>query len=140
VSALRNVELSVVITDTISGSPQVKEVTMMLYSGRAGSIRTEGMLHRDGAQAVAVRLAVDAIVTAVTEELVEGRVTFEYAAPPAPAGPTVMGAERQNTPAGVSESLTTLLRSGRSQIVSRSADPVTNRSVTVELTATVLEP
>jgi DNA-binding MarR family transcriptional regulator len=40
----------------------------------------------------------------------------------------------------VTESLTAMLRSGQAMLVSRSADPATNRTVTVELTATIREP
>jgi hypothetical protein len=47
---------------------------------------------------------------------------------------------RTPAPAKVTQNLATVLRSGRPLIVSRSADPATNRTVTVEMTATIREP
>ena len=130
-----------VITDTINGTPQVKQVMMLLASGRPGSIRTEGVLYRNGLPHVPIELGLDGAASWIGDELVEVRVTFTYAAPPpAAVEPPAEGAERANTPPSVSQNISTVLRSGRPQVVSRSADPVTNRSVTVELTATILEP
>jgi hypothetical protein len=149
----KNVQLDIVITDTISGKPEAKRVTLVLRSGRNGSIRTQGhvLVSRTGPTFVGVptepqafltevespvELALDGNVTVLGPDHVDVNVTFNYAAPPQ-ATPTSTSAP---TPARVSENIAVVLRSGRALLASRSADPVTNRTVTVELTATIREP
>ena len=86
----------------------------------------------------AVELGLDANVNVLGPDLVEVNVTFNYAASPTVAASAP--SESTPTPARVTENLAVVLRSGRPLLVSRSADPVTNRTVTVELTATIREP
>jgi hypothetical protein len=134
-----NVQLDVVITDTIGGRPEAKRVTLVIRSGSSGAIRTQGMVEVAGDHSP-VELGLDGNARVLGPELVEVNVTFNYTPPPANVGAAtdssmrVMGAPR------VIESLSATLRSGRPLLVSRSADPATNRTVTVELTATVREP
>ncbi len=150
-----NIQLDVAITDTASGQTEPKHIRILLRSGGFGSIRTvgsvatpravSGIILAQGEAPPAlqetgyspVELALDASVTAVGSDLVEAVVTFTYAAPPQPAGPL---ASVRGEPTKVDERMTVLLHSGRPMLVSRSADPVTNRTVTVELTATIREP
>lgn len=134
-----NIQLDVVITDTVSGKPETKRVTLVIRNGSSGSIRTHGMVQLAG-DASPVELALDGNARQSGPDLVDVNVTFNYL--PAPSSITnasdsssnVMGAPR------VIESLSATLRSGRPLLVSRSADPATNRTVTVELTATIREP
>lgn len=152
----KNVQLDVVITDTISGKPEAKRVTLLLRQGRGGSIRTKGevsawssrsfMMGGSGdARTVQqhvttpVELALDGNVQLLGQDLVDVNVTFDYAAPPQNVAAD-SGDPGTSTPAKVTESISVVLRSGRPLLVSRSADPVTNRTVTVELTATIREP
>ena len=134
-----NVELEVVITDTVSGKPEAKRVTLLLQNRRPGSIRTVGSTRSPAGPMVDVELALDGSVTILSPEVIQVAVTFKYAAPPlaldASAGRVI-----SDQPASVSEQIMVALRSGRRLLVSRSADPVTNRTVTVELTATIREP
>ena len=87
---------------------------------------------------VGVELALDGSVQLTGRDLVNVNVTFTYAAPPS-AG-TGNSELREVHPPRVTESIAVVLRSGRPLLVSRSADPVTNRTVSVELTATIMEP
>jgi hypothetical protein len=132
-----NVQLDVVITDTISGSPEAKTLTLVLRSGGSGTVRTSGGVVRGGV-GVPVRMAIDAQVRLIQTDLIEASLVFEYqaASPPDPAS----SESRPTGPAEVTERIQTNLRNGRKVLVSRSADPVTNRTVTVELTATIREP
>lgn len=143
-----NVQLDVVVTDTVSGKPEAKRVTLLLRNNRAGQLRTEGQIWVDG-QLWAVELAFDGRVNIVAPGLIEAMVTFNYAAPPigsitsgeeAGRGLTPPAHRQLSPPAKVQESLSAVLRTGQPMLVSRSADPVTNRTVTVELTATIREP
>lgn len=134
-----NVQLDIVITDTISGKPEAKRVTMMLRHRSSGQIRTQGQVMSSRNMPSSVELALDGNVQVLSSELVDVNVTFEYMPPP----PNVTGSADSSTQSmapRVSESLSVVLRSGRPLLVSRSADPATDRTVTVELTATIREP
>jgi hypothetical protein len=133
-----NVQLDVVVTDTVSGKPEGKRVTLLLRNGHSGSVRTKGQLLIAGRGAWPLELGLDGRVRIYGPGLVEAMVTFTYAAPPSNPGEETPGP--LNSPAEVTESLTVMLRTGQPMLVSRSADPVTNRTVTVELTATIREP
>jgi hypothetical protein len=133
-----NVQLDVVVTDTVSGKPEGKRVTLLLRNGHSGSVRTKGQLSIGGRGSWPLELGLDGRVRIFGPGLIEAMVTFTYAAPPLNPGEETPGP--LNSPAEVTESLTVMLRSGQPMLVSRSADPVTNRTVTVELTATIREP
>lgn len=133
-----NVQLDVVVTDTVSGKPEGKRVTLLLRNGHSGSVRTKGQLVIAGRGSWPLELGLDGRVRIYGPGLVEAMVTFTYAAPPSNPGEEIPGP--LNSPAEVTESLTVMLRSGQPMLVSQSANPVTNRTVTVELTATVREP
>jgi hypothetical protein len=127
-----NIRLDLAITDTYGGSPSKKTVTMLIRSGQGGRIRTANNLA--GAE---VKLNVDAIVrshrvSANGPTWMEAQVTFEYT--PAQQ-PTVEGA--RTFPAQLHESIDVVLLDGKPLVVSQSADPATDRRVTVELTATM---
>jgi hypothetical protein len=137
----RNVQLDIVITDTISGKPEAKRVTLVLRgNGGTGSIRTSGNVVSAGNNVASVELALDGNVRVLSATLVDVTVTFTYAPPPTNGTVTADASWRMSTAPRVVEGLTVTLHSGRPLLVSRSADPVTNRTVTVELTATIREP
>lgn len=149
-SLQRNVQLDIAITDTISGKPETKNVMLVLQIGRAGSVRTVGhvlvplpvrdMASGDparvplGYEEHLVELNLDGMVGVVESDLVAATVTFVYSAPPNSSPGASAPTPRVN------ENVAVLLRSGKPLVVSRTADPVTNRTVTVELTATIREP
>jgi len=129
-----NVQLDIVITDTISGKPEAKTLTLVMRSGGTGSVRTSGSVPQANGS-FPVTMAVDARVNVVQADLIDAFLTFEYQ-----AASTASERTADANPAAVTERVQTYVRSGRRVLVSRSADPVTNRTVTVELTATVREP
>ena len=120
-----NIRLDLVITDTYTGAPVKKTVSLLVLNGHNGMIRTNGS---DGWSV----LNVDAVAGAWTSGQVSLRMTFEYT--PAQTKETSAGrAPRLN------ESITVVLQDGKPLMVSQSADPATDRKVTAELTATILK-
>jgi hypothetical protein len=131
-----NVQLDITITDTISGTPEAKRVTLVLRNNGNGSIRTQGQVRSPQNVLDQVELALDGNVRVLSRDVVDVTITFNYLPPRA----SVPGVADPAMAPRISESLMTTLRSGRPLLVSRSADPATNRTVTVELTATIREP
>jgi hypothetical protein len=128
----RNIRLELRITDTYSGAPVEKTVSMIIRDGHGGRIRTTAMV-QFSPEAV---LNVDAITSATSDgSYISAIVTIEYR--PAPSakptsGPTVPSPE-------LMESVNVMLPNGKPLIVSQSADPASDRKVTLELTGTILK-
>jgi hypothetical protein len=133
----QNIKLDLVLTDNYTGSPVKKTVTMIMSSGRSGQIRTTNQVG-----GFDVELNVDA--QASTRNNVPGYVgpvqiytsiTVQYMPAPTPdtsnRGPS--------KPAGLHQSISFALVDGKPMLISQSADPVTDRKVTLEVTATVLK-
>jgi hypothetical protein len=132
-----NVRLDLAITDTYTGAPAKKTVSMIVLSGMSGMIRTSNRLPNG----FSVGLNVDAAAQVQSNGVVTVRVTFEYTpaqAPPSAQEPGMAGV-RPTQPAELHESLSVMLQDGKPLLVSQSADPATDRKVTVELTATILK-
>lgn len=124
--AATNIRLELAITDTFTGSPVKKTVSLLILNGNSGMIRTRGS---DGWSV----LNVDAVAQAYQNGQVSLRLTFEYA-------PTsAKDVTPNNRPPSLNESITVVLQDGKSMLVSQSADPGTDRKVTTELTATILK-
>jgi hypothetical protein len=142
-----NVKLELTITDTYTGTPVKKTISMLILNGQNGMIRTSNRL----ATGHVVGLNVDAAAMIQQGGLITVRVTFEYTpAQMTPAGGNVQTddvaraqAEQKLSPraqpAELHESLSVILQDGKPLLVSQSADPTTDRKVTVELMATVLK-
>lgn len=126
-----NVKLDLTITDTYTGVPAKKTVSMLILNGSNGMIRTSNRLPNGSP----VGLNIDAAAQVFSGGLITVRVTFEYT-PSQSAGDASPSMPR---PAELHESLSVILQDGKSLIVSQSADPTTDRKVTVELVATVLK-
>jgi hypothetical protein len=136
-----NVRLDLTIADTYSGAEVKKTVSMLVMSGRSGQIRTSNVLFVNSLDpgvpsvGVSVLLNVDANVQTYPNGAITVFITFEYR--PAPGNADQIG--RSPSPAQLTESLNLLLHDGKPLVVSQSADPATDRKVTVELTATILK-
>jgi hypothetical protein len=145
-----NVKLDLIITDTYTGTPVKKTVSMLIMNGSNGMIRTANRL----ATGSNVGLNVDAAATIYQGGLITVRVTFEYT--PAQAPPILNPQNREqidairaqqaerglsptSQPAELHESLSVVLQDGKPLLVSQSADPTTDRKVTVEVMATILK-
>jgi hypothetical protein len=126
-----NIKLDLTITDTFTGSPVKKTVTMLVLQNNGGMIRTSS------ADGWAI-LNVDAIAAAYTSGLISIRLTFEYT----PAMTREVVTSNNSTggrPPRLNESITVVLQDGKPMVVSQSADPANERKVTTELTATILK-
>jgi hypothetical protein len=145
-----NVKLDLIITDTYTGAPVKKTVSMLIMNGSNGMIRTANRL----ATGSNVGLNVDAAVMIHQGGLITVRVTFEYTPAQAPsiinpqnreqidairAQQAERGLSPTSQPAELHESLSVVLQDGKPLLVSQSADPTTDRKVTVEVMATILK-
>lgn len=145
-----NVKLDLIITDTYTGTPVKKTVSMLIMNGSSGMIRTANRL----ATGSNVGLNVDAAVMIHQGGLITVRVTFEYTPAQAPsiinpqnreqidairAQQAERGLSPTSQPAELHESLSVVLQDGKPLLVSQSADPTTDRKVTVEVMATILK-
>jgi hypothetical protein len=138
-----NVKLDLTITDTYTGTPVKKTVSMLILNGSNGMIRTSNRL----ATGYVVGLNVDAAAMIHQGGLITVRVTFEYtpaqtgasAGSEQKAAPAEQGLSPRSQPAELHESLSVVLQDGKPLLVSQSADPTTDRRVTVELMATILK-
>jgi hypothetical protein len=122
-----NVRLDLAITDTITGAPVKKMVSLIVLTGNSGMIRT-----RSGDNTA--QLNVDALVAAYTTGLVSVRMTFEFTPPQ-----TMRDGQPVGRSPSLNESITVVLQDGKPMMVSQSADPTNDRKVTAELTATILK-
>jgi hypothetical protein len=120
----RNVKLDITITDSMAaGGPSKKTVTMLLMSGRNGQIRSTGSASRGVIN-----------VDAFPDEMPDGRIALNITLEYLPETPTPDAA----APPGIlNQSLTVLLVDGAPTLITQSADPRTDRRVTVEVTATM---
>jgi len=125
-----NVKLDLAITDTYGGTPSKKTVSMLILPSQNGRIRTSNVLPGSGFE---VKLNVDAHVSMAAPGYLTVMVTFEYT----PAQVQSDATTTSLRPAQLNESLYVALQDGKPLIVSQSADPATDRRVTVELTATI---
>lgn len=123
-----NLKLEVTLTDTFSGTPVKKTVTMVMLNGYAGMIRTAN--NEKGAV-----LNVDAIASAYQTGQISLKLTFEY------MPQRIMDANGRPVgyPPSLNESINVVLMDGQPMLLSESADPATDRKVTLEAKATILK-
>ena len=120
-----NIRLELTITDTLTGTPTTKTLAMHIMSGESGSIRS--VTGGGGGQ-----LDVDAGVRVYQNTMIRTSLSFSYGAVAPPSATPVA------RPATLQESITVLLQDGKPLLVSQSADPGSDRKVTVELKATIV--
>jgi len=131
---LVNLRLEFTVTDQIGTAPPVKKtITMNVADGESGRIRTNADVFRKNSNPTVVPLSVDA-----SPEIEGGKIrlraSLEYqllsdaAGPDLPAGKT-----------SITQSVTSILNDGVSTILSQSADPLTDRKVTLEVKATIIK-
>jgi hypothetical protein len=113
----QNIKIEVAITDTAERSTR-KVVSMLIGDGDGGRIRSTGN------QGV---LNVDANARAGSDGRIQVSITIEY-----------MPDRAANT-TNLNESVTLVLAPGKPTLISQSADPGSERKVTVELTATTVK-
>ena len=131
----QNIKLDLVLTDNYTGTPVKKTVTMIMSSGRSGLIRTTNQVG-----GYDVELNVDAQAETRNNPgsgpiQIYTRITVQYM--PAPTPET--SSRGPSKPSGLHQSISFELVDVKPMLVSQSADPVTDRKVTLEVTATVLK-
>ncbi len=137
VRTLTNVQIELTLTDQLGANPaEKKTVTMIASSGSWGKVRSTGTIRPDGDAPYAVVLNVDARPFVSVDGPVQLELTFEYV-PLKSTGDVKEGARQR--PAGINQSQTVILQSGKPLVVSQAADPISDRKVIVEVKATVLK-
>ncbi|MGD9904596.1 MAG: hypothetical protein AB7U83_14115 [Vicinamibacterales bacterium] len=130
-----NVRIELTITESGSGAPQTKVVSLIASDANWGRVRSTGAARPNPtADFGSVVLNVDARPTLLSGDSLRLELTVEYVPPMAEATP---GADVQR-PARLHQSLNVIVKSGQSLQVSRAVDPVSNRTTTVDVTATPL--
>jgi len=128
-----NVRIEVTITDQRSGeAPTQKTVALVLADRTNGMVRSESRVRATGG----VPLHIDAEAALVEKDRVLVQIGVEYNLP----GTTDEGDRSPDDVvySQIRESIRAILTDGKPLIVSESADPTTDRKVTVEVKATIL--
>lgn len=135
----RNIQLELVVTETKEGRSTSKSVSLLTRTGGPSSVRATAevdipmpkdrpyVVAAPGQQRRPVSLNLDARADWLGGDLIQVQATLDFGA-------------SVDSEATLRQSLNVYLRSGKAFMVSRAADPVTDRTVTVELTATIREP
>jgi hypothetical protein len=125
-----NVRIELTIRDQRGNTaPDTKTVSLVTADRRFGRIRTGGTIRTEKFGMQEVRLNVDALPTVMPDGRIRVNLTVEYR-------PADTETHASNN---VSETIECVLVSGQPLAVSKSADPNSDRSVTVEVKATTLK-
>ena len=120
-----NISIEISITENVGSAEPVRKIVKVLVAdGMVGRIRNRG-----GFGATFGELNVDARPRIVEKERILTALTVEYS----PRRP-----EPDNPVSGLHESLSVLLQNGQPLTVAQSADPNADRTVTLEVKATIL--
>ena len=117
-----NVKIDLTITDTF-GTGSKKTVSVLVAGGRNGRVRSQN--------GTAI-LNVDARPETMRDGRILLSLTLEYMT-------TNTQADGPERPAMINESMSAIVADGKSVVISQSADPCTDRKVTVEVMATILK-
>ncbi len=130
---LVNLRLEFTVTDQIGSAPPVrKTITMNVADGETGRIRTNAEVFRKNTAPTMVPLSVDAFPE-IDGGKIRLRASLEYQ--------LLKDAPEPDLPAGktsITQSVTAILNDGVSAVLSQSADPLTDRKVTLEVKATII--
>jgi len=129
-----NVRVEVTITDRKpTVAPVTKTVTVVAGDGMRGSIRSEGFTQ---GRPTPLNVDVDSNILPDNKVRVALNLQYDYdvaAEGAAPGVPAIPGQRMQ-----IRDAVTMILESGKPLVVAQSADPVSDRQVTVEVKATIL--
>jgi hypothetical protein len=131
VRTLTNVQIELTLTDQLgNAAAEKKTVTMIVASGNWGKIRNTAA--RSGP--FQVGLNVDARPLVSVDGPIQLELTIYYYPPQGrpEAVPPVL-------PTELNQSMTIVLQSGKPMLISQSADPASDRKVSVEVKATILK-
>lgn len=123
-----NIRLDVTIIDEGGPTPSRKTVSMTVGDRQSGQVRATVVVPGIGA----VPLAVDALPMLERDGKIRTRMTLEYQPRP--------GADsKEPRPVEMRLSFGIVLEDGKKIVAAQAADPVTDRRVSVEVTATILK-
>jgi hypothetical protein len=126
---LTNVQVELTLTDQRGSAPaEKKTVNMIVASGNWGKIRNTAA----SMGPLKVGLNVDARPLVSSDGLVQLELTLYYYPPQGKPDAPVLQTE-------LNQSMTIILQSGKPMLISQSADPASDRKVTVEVKATILK-
>jgi hypothetical protein len=141
-----NIRLDVTISDqTVDGAPVKKSISLILANGGSGRVRSAGTMTEPlppgdtpGRPAFfnnrTVQLNLDAEVVIRGDNKIRTLLTLEYT----PGGETPSPPPGTFTRSPLNQSVTVNLTSGQPLMITQAADPLSDRKVTVEVTATIL--
>lgn len=131
---LVNLRLEFTVTDQIGSAPPVKKtIAMNVADGEFGRIRTNAEVFRKNSPLTVVPLSVDARPE-IDGNKIRLSASLEYQ--------LLSDAAVEGLPAGktsISQSVTSILSDAVPTILSQSADPLTDRKVTLEVKATIIK-
>jgi hypothetical protein len=132
----RTVRVDIAITDTTAAATLKKFVSLTLVDGRRGSVRAQGAGRLLNADAIATLPDSEMIAELARRNVrpnpalgEEGKILLEL----------TIGYQPSNDPSnasGVNETITVVVPNGVPTVVSQAADPMSDRKVTLEVTAT----
>ena len=141
VTKRRNVNIEIAITDQAGTAEPLKKVVTMIVSDRhMGSVRSSGNVVApiEGSPVSERRIVilnVDASPVVHSDGSMLLTLNLEYVPRPEDAPDTL----KKPAPAELKERMAVTLESGKPMVISRAADPGSNRRITVEVTATVMK-
>jgi hypothetical protein len=134
----QNVHIDVTITDTLGAAPTKKTVSMLVADKRTGQIRSSlSILVPSGVGGNGTYRSIGINVDATPEVRADGHVFMRLSLEYTPDNPAVESGTPQK-PASLNESMAVVVADGKPTMLSQSADPQSDRKVTLEVTATVV--
>jgi len=128
-----NVRIELTLTDQRTGAPTTNKSVMVTTSNQSwGRLRSEVSSAVYGS----APLNVDARPTVLSDGKISVQLTIEYSQG---RMPDAEGNTEKIAQVRISESLTTLLDDGKPLVITQSAEPTSDRKVTVEVKATVMK-
>jgi hypothetical protein len=134
------VKVDLTITEEGTGvSPVKKTVVAVVGDGFNGYVREQGTMAGAGAASLPpveryVPLNLDAYPVILPNGKVRLTCTIQYLSGPMPPP----GDQTQRSRTDIKQNLVLILESGKSLVISQATDPISDRKVTVEVTATIL--
>ncbi|HUF25314.1 MAG TPA: hypothetical protein VMN81_14375 [Vicinamibacterales bacterium] len=131
-TSMTNVRLDLTVTDQSGGGQPIKKAISLLVAERGdGRVRSIGMAVPQGGPSYSVSLNADAAIGRIEGNLIRIHVTVEYS----PAAPETGIANRGSQ---LSQTVEVVLTNGKPTVIVQAADPLTDRKVTLEATATIV--
>jgi hypothetical protein len=134
------VKVELNITEEGGATPPVKKtISAVVADGFNGFVRENGFTTTGpvGAYARAVPLNLDAFPTILANGKIRLTCSIQYNSAPTSA-PVSSNDPRVGSGTDIKQNLVLILESGKSLVISQATDPISDRKVTVDVTATIL--